>query len=572
MKAARTLAETLRRIDGRGYKAYRQIKGEYRFDGYGLIVDHVQSDPFAIPSRIRVRVERKRSGFGQDTTQNRDRTVALGDYLIRAFYRNCNRFAQGKCGTGKSGLITIDKPGQQILARSAMVIDEKRVEARFFMGLPAEGRRIAGRDAERMFMMELPKIVAGSMFMHNHAPESLYRHIETAEDSGFLRTQLSRLGLVGFVADGASLPRASGIDDGPLAGRRSVLFQAPPSLAVEICLPNRGKIGGMGIPEGVTLIVGGGYHGKSTLLKALERGIYNHIPGDGREYVVSLQEAMKVRAADGRNVEKVNISPFINNLPFQEDTTSFCTANASGSTSQAANIIEALEAGATVLLLDEDTSATNFMIRDSRMQQLVAKSQEPITPFVDKVRQLYLQRGVSTILVMGGCGDYFTTADRVIQMSAYQPADVTQRARLIAQRTATERTLEGGEKFGAITRRIPEAASFKPHRFPGRLKIAAPRETEILFGRTTVDIQDLEQLVSISQTRALAHAIHFAMDFMDGKRTLAEVVKEVVARMESDGVEILTPYLIGDLAWFRGLELAGAINRMRSLSMRQRKT
>ena len=198
-------------------------------------------------------------------------------------------------------------------------------------------------------------------------------------------------------------------------------------------LPNNGEITGMGIRKGVTLIVGGGYHGKSTLLNALEYGIYNHIPDDGREFVVTNADAVKIRAEDGRSIQSLNIDPFISNLPFDQDTTEFSTANASGSTSQAANILEALEVGASTLLLDEDTLATNFMIRDIRMKTLIAKEKEPITPFVEHVRSLYEEKGISTVIVMGGSGDYFSLADVVIGMIEYSPHDLTSQAHQIVK-------------------------------------------------------------------------------------------------------------------------------------------
>jgi len=376
------------------------------------------------------------------------------------------------------------------------------------------------------------------------------------------------MGLVGFVGEGSLLPRASGIDPSPMDNKNAVLFRSPEKLKREIMLPNRGRVAGMGIPKGVTLIVGGGYHGKTTLLKALELGIYNHIPGDGRELAVTIPETVKIRAADGRNIEKTDVSPFIQNLPFRKDTDEFCTENASGSTSQAANISEALEVGARVLLLDEDTSATNFMIRDHRMQLLVSKDQEPITPFIDKVRQLFDEKGVSTVLVMGGSGDYFSVADHVIQMSNYIPQHVTQQAHDIAKAHSTGRIGEGGDRFGDIKGRIPLTESFNPYRGKHRLKISAPRDTEILFGRSTIDFGDLEQIVNISQTRGIGYAIHYATRYMDGNRTLKRVVSRVLSDINEKGLEILTPYVTGDIAGFRGIELAGAINRMRTLKVR----
>lgn len=570
MKLGKDLKHILRRIDGKGYKAYKDIKGEYVFPAYTLFIDHVQGDPYAVPSRVRVRVERKSSGFVPEMTSNRSREIALCDVLTRAFHTNCKKYSRGSRGTGKSGMILIDKPPQEILDRTSMTINDQFVEARFFVGLPAGGRRISGKDAQSIFFEELPKIARSSLYMDRLDRSEIYNHIESSEDADFLRKKLDQMGLVGFVVDDSILPRASGIDPSPMDNKNAVRFRSPETLKTEITLPNRGRVAGMGIPKGVTLIVGGGYHGKSTLLNALELGIYNHIPGDGRELAVTIPETVKIRAADGRNIEKTNISPFIQNLPFRKDTDEFCTENASGSTSQAANISEALEAGARVLLLDEDTSATNFMIRDHRMQLLISKDQEPITPFIDKVRQLFDEKGVSIVLVMGGSGDYFSVADHVIRMISFIPEDVTQQAHDIAKNYSTGRIGEGGDKFGDIKGRIPLPESFNPYRGGHRLKISASRHNEIIFGRTTIDLGDLEQIVSISQTRGTAHAIHYATRYMDGICTLKTVVDRTLSDIDEKGLEILTPYLTGDIVGFRGIELAGAINRMRSLKMRQK--
>ncbi|MDX9787371.1 MAG: ABC-ATPase domain-containing protein [Desulfobacterales bacterium] len=569
MKNDRNLKEILRRIDGKGYKAYKEIQGGYRFPRYLLWIDHVQGDPFAAPSRIRVRIDRKTSGFPSNATSEKIRTIATCDYLIRTFHQNCHKYAKGNRGTGKSGVITIDAPVQQVLERSAMVLNSEFVEARFFMGLPGHGRGISGPDAEAMFFEELPCIVNDSLFMKHLSKQAFYHHIETVEDTDFLRKALQNHHLIGFVGDNALLPRASGIDPRPLANGQAVRFKAPEGLRTTVYLPNRGPVTGMGIAKGVTLIVGGGYHGKSTLLNALEMGIYNHIPGDGRELVVTLPNAVKIRAADGRNVEQTDISPFINNLPYGKDTKAFSTQNASGSTSQAANIIEAVEVGAGVLLLDEDTSATNFMIRDIRMQQLVAKDQEPITPFIDKVAQLYRDKGVSTILVMGGSGDYFNVADHVIRMSDYQPLDVTALARKIAAAGKERRRPEGGTHFGKTRDRCPLALSFDPFRINRRQKITATRLREILFGETVVDMWDVEQLVDISQTRAIGYAIQYATRFMNGNRTMKEILALLIEELEKNGLDMLPPYTTGDLARFREIELAAAINRMRTLKIRQ---
>ena len=569
MKTKDDLKDLIRRIDGRGYKAYKDLEGEYNFGEYYLHVDHVQGDPYASPSRIRVRISQKISGFPEDIYQNRSREIAARDFLTRKFFQAAERYCRGNRGTGKSGKIAIDGPGQEILERTSVFISKTEVEARFTMGLPAFGRRIAGRHAESMFFDELPRIIPASLFYRSLKSHEIYLHVKTAEDADFLRDQLQNLGLVAFVAEGAILPRASGIDAYPLTLGKVVAFSSPESLRIEVRLPHRGQMTGMGIPKGVSLIVGGGYHGKSTLLKAIELGIYNHIPGDGREYVVTHPEAIKIRAEDGRRIERVDISPFISNLPFQQSTRAFVSEDASGSTSQAANTIEALEVGAKVLLIDEDTSATNFMIRDHRMQELVAKEKEPITPFIDKIRQLYQDKDVSTSLVIGGSGEYFDVADHVICMVEYKPYDLSNQARAIALKYQSERQQEGGDSFGGITPRIPQAYSFDPQKGRKPVKISARGLKSIQFGLHHIDLGALEQLVDDSQTNAIGDALYYAVKYMDGQRTLREVLALVLADIRAQGLDALSSRWEGNHAAFRGLELAAALNRLRSLKVKQ---
>ncbi len=573
--AAEDLRQTLRRIDGRGYKAYKDIKGCYRFDRFTFCIDHVQGDPFAAPSRVHIEVDAETAGFPRWTCESpggrgRSREIAARDYITRRFAEAARRIAAGHRGTGKGGIIEIDRPGQEVLERTSAFIGEGGVEIRFFVGLPAFGRKIAGRHAEAMLLDEVPEIVAEAAFFGALDDDELRRHVEVVEDADALRSRLPELGLVAFVADGAILPRRSGIDQRPMAAGEAVAFEAPASLRVSVDLPNRGEVSGMGIAEGITLIVGGGYHGKSTLLSAVERGVYDHVPGDGRELVVSDPSAFSVRAEDGRRIEKTCITPFISGLPGGRDTDAFSSEDASGSTSQAANIIEALEAGAEVLLIDEDTSATNFMIRDHRMQELIHDRDEPITPFIDKVRLMHSELGVSTILVLGGSGDYFDVADRVIAMRDYRPIEVTQEAQDIAARFRTERRPEGGETFGPRTKRAPEPHSIDPRKGKREVKLT-PRGTSTLgFGTYTVDLSAVSQIVDPSQTRAIGWALARLASRADGKLTVADLVAETEELVRKEELDALTGRPASDLAAFRGLELAAALNRLRSLSVARR--
>ncbi len=571
MRTERELGSDLKRIDGKGYRAYKDIQGEYEMDGYRLSIDHVQGDPFAAPSRVRVFVDMESAAFPDDTYNTLSREIALRDLLTRHFSRNAGGSTGGNRGIGKSGLISMDTPGQEVLERTSILLNGSSIEARFLMGLPAFGRRIAGRQAADMFLGDLPRIVKASLLFESLDRKAIYEHILLCEDSDHIRSMLREKGLIAFVANGSILPRRSGIDDRPMVGDDVVPFRSPPDLQITLNTPNRGEVTGMGIPQGVTLIVGGGYHGKSTLLSALEVGIYDHIPGDGRELVITDPSAVKIRAEDGRRVENVDISPFISDLPLGKDTRSFSTEDASGSTSQAANIIEALEAGAGTLLIDEDTSATNFMIRDHRMQELVTKDKEPITPFIDRVRQLHEELSVSTVLVIGGSGDYFDVADLVICMEGYIPVNRTSEARGIADKYRTERVSEGKGTITPITPRVPISSSFDPSRGRREVKIGARDLSTISFGNETIDLSRIEQIIHRSQTKAIGDAIHRATMMMDGKRTLREVLEQLEDRLDEAGLDGLGGPPVGDRAYFRSLELACAINRLRTLKMKQRR-
>ncbi len=553
----RTLKRKLERIDGRGYKAYQDLKGEYRFGDFLFFIDKVQSDPFAPPSRVRLKIPKEIAALPPDTYQRVSRRIGLENFLAKVLAEEARRISR-RLGSGKSGLILVHGPGQEMFPRSSVSVKDGEIEARFFVGLPASGRRILAKEAWKILGEEVPRL-AKSLFYSNLDRYLLLSFVETNEDADYLREGLAARGLVAFVADGSILPRASGVD--PRPAKEAIPFEAPAELAVEFDLPNRGRVRGLGIPEGVTLIVGGGFHGKSTLLRALELGVYNHVPGDGRELVVSRYESVKIRAEDGRSVFAVDIGGFISNLPFGQDTSRFTTPCASGSTSQAANIMEALEIGARVLLIDEDTSATNFMIRDARMQMLITKDKEPITPYLDRVQELYQRFGVSSVLVIGGSGDYLEVADTVIAMDHYLPRDVTLKAKEVVARYPTARKTEAQEPL-----RLPSSRKFLGIRFPQDRKGPRAKSREhIIWGREIIDLSLVEQLVNADQTRALALALEPLRRELAKGRSLLEGVQGVEEAFQKQGFEALSPVPRGDLAFFRRFELAAALNRLRSL-------
>jgi predicted ABC-class ATPase len=569
------LRRRLRGIDGLGYKAYRDLRGAYDLGPVRIEIDRVQADPFAAPSRLRMSVALRDAGLPKALFAGRVRRVAFADHLAREVATALGSAGAMRRGSGRSGEVSLDVGGQEVLERAAIALDSERVEVRLEVGLPAAGRRVLGRAAEALLCDTLPEIARRSLWWSAIDPAEATAFVEAVENQEHLRAQLRERGLIAFVGDGAILPRESGASDRPLARDRAVPFESPESLRVSLELANpvddASRISGMGIPEGVTLIVGGGYHGKSTLLRALERAVYPHVPGDGREWVVSRSDLVKIRAEDGRRVERVDIGAFIRELPGGRDTSAFSSEDASGSTSQASNIIEAIEAGASGLLLDEDTSATNFLVRDARMQALVQHAHEPITPFVERVRELHATLGVSTVLVMGGSGDYFDVADHVIRLRDYRASDVTAEAREIAQRQPTGRRSEAESELRATTPRIPLAASFDPSRGRKAVKLDAPARDEIRFGREDIDLQAVEQIVDRSQTRAIAAALHLAArDFMHDEATLPEILDRLDARLDEAGLDPLDPFYEpgrhpGRFARPRRFEIAAALNRIRTL-------
>ena len=564
MKGSMELKNELFKIDGKGYKAYKALEGRYDFKKYVLSIDHVQGDPFASPSRVRIIMDNKIAQIPEELFDNKNKEIAVCDFLTRLFSKNIRNQSEKIFGSGKSGLIEISRCPQEILERTAIIRNKNFFEVRFYVGFPARGRSVLARELEKIIFNIIPNIVESTFIYENIDKLALINRVKLMEDQCFIRENLKKKGLVAFVANGSILPRESGVSARPL--RDGKKFISPQALEVEFDTPNRGKIKGMGIPKGITLIIGGGYHGKSTLLRALELGIYNHIEGDGREFVITDESALKVRAEDGRAITSTDISLFINNLPNGKDTIKFNTENASGSTSQAANIIEAIESKSKVLLIDEDTSATNFMIRDDIMQQLVVKEKEPITPFIDVAKSLYKQLGISTILVAGSCGDFFDIADLVIQMDSYEPYEVTAKAKELSRGKVSLRDdLDISIDFG----RVLDKGSISEG--PKGIKIKNLGKDGLSINKENIDLKSVEQIVDSEQINTIGMTIKFIEDKYSGKDL---TVERIVDEIEKD----LTKSLIGidnikggngSLAMPRKQEILCAINRLRTLKIKE---
>lgn len=576
MKTQTDLREQLRSIDHKSYPLYKSLQGSYQFPKYTLSIDHVQGDPFAAPSQVRVTVDRKEAGFPEFTCQDDLTRTALADELLRTFGEEIRKYTYKAKGSGKSGQISVTSCGQEVLKRTACEVGEREIVARFSVGFPANGRTIHARELEKILFEYLPACVEHAFYYRNLKPEKIKNVIELAKDQQAVRDWLKEHGYVAFVADGAILPRESGISQRPM--KQAVRFTSPDSMRVELSLPHKGKITGMGIREGITLIVGGGYHGKSTLLNALELGVYNHIAGDGREYVITDETAVKLRAEDGRFIKDTDISLFINDLPNGKDTKHFSTEDASGSTSQAAGIVESMEAGSRLILLDEDTSATNFMVRDAFMQQVVSPEKEPITPFVSRAVELYEKAGMSTILVAGSSGAFFHIADTVIQMDCYVPVDITEKAKQLCgqfpvskEQPKTFRFPEScrrmeKEKNGGTRRRDYRSGEVRKDE-PEQWKLKTLGVDGFLLGKQHVDLRYVEQLIDSEQTAYLGMLLKYAVEHLsDGKRTISDTAEFLWKKIDEDGMGFVADRgrISGGYALPRKQEIYACLNRYRA--------
>lgn len=593
------LTSHLHAIDGRSYAAYKAIVGRYRSPlGWVLYIDRIQPDPYAPPTAIRVVLplaltgadarltgtdahltetdshltgaNETLTGTNEHLTASPTRAVALRDYLARTL----RELLKGQA-------ISIAPAGQEILERSSVNLHETwqddfstpafnapgpYLELRLRWSLPAFGREIAGRQAARNLNLDLARAIASLDLRESELGAEAWKHCQVAEDHAALQEILVERGWVAFLADGANLARRSGVSQLPLEG--GVPLTAPETLAQTVQLPHAGVVRGTAIPAGVTVIAGGGYHGKSTLLNAIARGIYPHIPGDGRELVATVPEAMAVRAADGRAVTGVDLRPFISHLPGRDaDPAQFTTANASGSTSQAASIMESLELwgqpAQAALLLDEDTCATNLLIRDQRMRALVSSEREPITPLVDRIRALHRERGISTLIVMGGSGDYLDVADQVLIMDSYRLVDATAQARQVCD--SQPRVDTSLPDFPLPAQRLPQRPEAK-RRGPSRTRALGTQR--LVLDRHEVDVADVSGLVDEGQALAVAWALRALLErHFDGRTSLSQALAQVAKRLDDVGLDALGEAHPAFLVRPRLVDVGAAVNRLRSLQV-----
>lgn len=533
------LKNKLESIHRKSYPAYKSLRGSYTFGDFVLSIDHVQGDPFAAPSSLHVELPLKKAGFPEKYLEKRHTKTALEDLILRSFSKALDQYSFKAKGSGKSGLISTSRPGPEVMRRTAVEFNNIALLVRFEVGFPANGRTINAQELEKILLEFLPQIVKTCLFYQSWEKAKIQACYELAENQQRIREVLEERKLVAFCANGSILPRKSGVSSQPL--KDAIEFQSPESMEISIDLPFGNSIRGMGIPEGVTLIIGGGYHGKSTLLQALEQGVYNHVKGDGREYVITRADALKLRAEDGRAVSHLDLSLFIHDLPNGKDTHCFSTEDASGSTSQAAGVLEGIEAETSCFLIDEDTSATNFLVRDAFMQRVVSGDQEPITPFIARVRDLYEKVGISTILVAGSSGAFFHVADTIIQMDAYRPKDVKMSVEALLPEYPPADLCSNAEPFTLPTEKRMFVMERKIKRY-GRGEREERIKTKVMgtdgfsIEHNIVDLRCVEQLIDTEQTVALAAILKHIVKKGSICMEMQELVAEINTLLKKKGM------------------------------------
>ena len=480
----KALYQKIRSLDGKPYGTYKNLATrEWDFGDFVLEFIHVQGDPYAPASRVLLRAKLATLGYAPEWGSDFEHRLSLSDFL----YRRLGRMVQERY-PGKDAAVVFDTAGPEMLVRNSLWIDNGEIRACLQVRLPGEGRKIQAELAAEILTMVMPDLVAAGLYYTQGDEPAMQRHYRVLAERREILAQLDGRGLCAFVPDGAVLPRASGLSEMPLEG--AVPFAAPAELAVTLNACGR-EIRGMGIPKGITVITGGAFHGKSTLLQALVRAVYPHVPGDGREGIVVDDTALRVGVEDGRSVRGTDLSMFVRDLPGGISTKDFSTLSASGSTSEAANLLEAMEAGARTFLIDEDSSAVNFLIRDVRVRKLLGDEREPLIPLTDRIRSL-ASAGMNFILVAGACGDYLDLADNIIVMANYKAE--------CAKSTVSSWKAEG--LIGSTVNARPFAAYMQPLQKHVRPASAVERQVKVkLAGDSLLQIgflvADTSRLVTL---------------------------------------------------------------------------
>lgn len=565
MKDKQEFYELLGELDGRDFSEYNRIIGDYDFSRYVLKVTRVPTDASEPGTLFLLRVPSHVAGFPAHLHQTPIRRTALEDLLVRKMSAAIEASsAYDEDGVSRKRLF-LPKPGPQILPRSALLITEDYVEARVHVNLPVRRGRIHGEEARHVFFETLPAVVNASLIYCNLDEQEAVAFVRLMEDADALRQMLPTRGWVAFVGEGALLARRGPDGRAARTGGRPLAISA--ELWTEVELPNQGRIRGLGIPAGITVVVGDEYSGRVEFLKAIAAGIYNHIPGDGREYVISAPDAVYIAADPGRCIRRVDLGAFIRGDNPGREGSIYSTDDADPCASQMAAMAEALEVGSRVLLFDESDSGTAFLASDSRLDEIAGAGKRGILPLCAAAREMADHRGVS--FVVGGrssIAEWIPIADTVLRIENFTVSDVTKEAkRLEIRRTDDKPNPEAVARLFECSRHVVPS-SLDPSSGRHDAIVGAESIYHLRFGKSVVDLQRVCQLADISQTETIGLILYYAKSrYLREARSIREIMDLVDRDLSTEGLDCLTRDLRCDLARPRRFEIAAALNRLASL-------
>ena len=512
MASEEILRKTLKNADGKPFVKYKGLKNTFTLENYELIVDEVQNDRMG-HSRMRVRVPLKSTGFPEDTYNTESRSIALRDLIARRFWESARTNARSPIPKTDGGEVYIPRPGQEILERNSVIISPFFIEVRFTADLPSVGGKVSAMATEILIFSRIDTLVKDSLYYSCYKQSKLYNHIQTNEDADAIRTALKDKGLVSFIGNGSILPRRSD-DLAPMTDAQS--FECDDNLAVEIEVPNAGTIRGMGIPQGFTAITGPSRNGKSSLADAIFSGIYNHIPGDGRERVITAEEASFLISEGGRPADNVDISMFADKSPEFEDTSKAVSTLVSSPVSELVSASEALEMGSRLLIVDEEYSNPCIIRRG-----FLAIDDDIVS--LSELGQAMSAQGVSIIMVTGD-ERAIRSAESIILMDKFR-----------ASKVEVERIIED-RVFKMPSARYPVSKNMVFEKGRKEVSTSAISIRNIEIGEYKINVP-VAGLFDMAQTRALADALVFAKDLMDGSRSMLQVCTEAVNMMRSNDID-----------------------------------
>jgi predicted ABC-class ATPase len=544
-------------IDGREYVDLARLMGDYDFNRYIVKISNVPQSAEETGLSVVVRVTHAVAGFPEGLISSPIRRTALEDLLTRKLAAAI----EGQATFDGNGVarrrIVAPRPGQKILPRSTVQITDDFTDVRLSVLIPTQRGRLDGQAFQTVFFDDLPMVVQDALIYCNMDTAEVEVFVGLMEDADQLRQSLPARGLIGFVASGSLVARLPGSDQPDVAAERTITVD--PSLLVSLDTPHRGAVEGLGINSGITLILGDAFSGRIELMRALASGIYNHVPGDGREYIVTMPDSVYIPAEPGRSVHRVDIGSL---LP-EED---YSTASAGACHAQAATLIEALEAGARVILLDEADACPGFLGGDDRVDRLLGNA-SGITPLSARVRQMAQELGVSTIVAGNvSVSSFIPVADTILAVRDGVITDITREAKDAFDGVSVAAVPEYDFTRLIETARwvVPSSIDASIGRHDGVIGIEDG--WQIRFGRYTIDLGSNCQIADAQQALTLGLIIEYARQrYLDKARPMRELLDLVERDLSMEGLEQVTRELRGDLARPRRYEIAAALNRLPSL-------